>query len=258
LKFGAKLRVLTLAIIVFGGLVLAILLRDALDRNALTVFVPTDLRQPEQDAWLATARDSWWAGSSHPVGYLLYGVIAWLGMSLIVAYNVMGLIAVYVAIAIFMVSEPRADWFNRDGRYGWASMTRVYRTVYLTIVLFGAVMSILVVLLGSQTPIAVIGLAAMYLVLIPVYTFLPWVFFRRIEARIRESRIDELSALLDDVDTANLGLTREFVAEFDRCRGARIRPMSIGRLRFSGFASVVALPIALTLLQILLPLGLGR
>lgn len=258
LRVGRRLRAFLLVFIIVGGLVLATLLRDALDENALKVFIPTDLSPAEQELWLAQARESWPAGPSHPVGYVLYGLIAWFGMSLIVAYNVMGLITVYVAIAVFLVSEPTADWFNRDGRFGWYPMTLVYRTVYWTIVLFGAVMSVLVALLGSKTPIAVIGLAAMYLLLIPVYTFLPWLVFRRVEADIRAHRIVELTSLLESVDKTDLGQTQAFVAEFDRCRRARIRPMSIGGLRFSGFASVVALPIGLTLLQILLPLGFGR
>jgi hypothetical protein len=258
LLVGNRFRSFLVAFIVLGGLVLALLLREALDENALRVFVPTDLTPAEQQQWLAQARESWWAGSAHPIGYVLYGLIAWFGMSLIVGYNVMGIITVYVAIAIFLVSKPTADWYNRDGRFGWFAMTLVYRTVYWTIVLFGAVMSVLVALLGSRTPIAVIGLAAMYLLLIPVYTFLPWLVFRRVEADIRASRIRELNDALDGIDKNDLGRTQAFVAEFDRCRNAKIRPMSIGRLRLSGFASVVALPIGLTLLQTLLPLGLGR
>jgi hypothetical protein len=130
--------------------------------------------------------------------------------------------------------------------------------VYATIVLFGAVMTLLVALLGTKTPLAVVGLAAMYLLSIPIYTFVPWLAFRRMEANIRKHRMEELETMSQDVDKADLRRIQDFVAEFDRCQNAHIRPMSIGRLRFSGFASIVILPIALTLLQIILPLALGH
>jgi hypothetical protein len=255
---GPGLKVFLAAFVLVGGLVLAVLLRGALDENVLRVFVPTDASPLEQQRWLAEARNNWWAGPTHPIGYVLYGLLTWFGMSLIVAYNVMGIITVYVAIAVYLVTNPDADWYNKDGRYGWLPMTEVYRTVYWTIVLFGAVMSILVALLGSKTPIAVIGLACLYMLLIPVYTLVPWLFFRKVEKQARDSRQEALGKALEGVDRTDVEKTQAFVAEFARCRDARIRPMSIGRLSFTGFASVVLLPIGLTLLQIFVPFGIGR
>src|SRR5262249_6711817 len=158
-------KALLVVIVLGGGLVLTILLRNALDQNVLRVFVPTGLSPDAQEQWLTEARQNWWAGSAHPAGYTLYSLITWLGMSLIVAYNLMGIITVCVAIIVYLVTDPKADWLNKDGQYGWLPVAQVYRTVYWTIALFCAVISILVALLGSKTPIAVIGLAALYALL---------------------------------------------------------------------------------------------
>jgi hypothetical protein len=257
-RFPRTFKIVLVVVVVGGGLLLAILLRGALDQNVLKVFVPTALSPAEQQQWLVEARANWWASSAHPVGYVLYVLIAWLGMSLIIAYNVMGFITVYVAVAVFLVTDAKAEWLNRDGWFGWLPMTDLFRSVYWTIALFCAVMSVLVALLGSQTPIAVIGLIALYALLIPVYTFIPWLVFRSVEATARELRERELSIMLAEVDARDIGRWQVFVTEFARCREARIRPMSLGRLQLSGFASVVLLPIVLTLLQVFLPLGLGR
>lgn len=253
-----RTKLVMVGIVLGGGLVLAILLHNALDQNALRVFVPTRLSPGEREHWLTEARLNWWAGSPHPAGYILYGLITWLGMSLIVAYNLMGIITVCVAIIVYPVIEAKADWLNKDGRYGWMPVAQVYRSVYWTIALFCAVISILVALLGGKTPLAVIGLAALYALLIPVYTVIPWMVFRGVEKQAREHRLNELTEMLQGVDRANLERRLAFVAEFARCRDARIRPMSLGRLQLSWFMSVILVPVVLTVLQILLPLGLGR
>jgi hypothetical protein len=253
-----RTKLVTVGIVLGGGLVLAILLRSALDQNALRVFVPTRLSPDEREHWLAEARRNWWAGSVHPAGYILYGMITWLGMSLIIAYNLMGIITVCVAIIIYLVIDPKTDWLNKDGRYGWMPVAQVYRSVYWTIALFCVVISILVALLGTKTPLAVIGLVALYALLIPVYTVIPWMFFRDVEKQTREHRLNELTKMLVRVPPTNLERRLAFVAEFARCRDARIRPMSLGRLQFSWFMSVILVPVVLTILQILLPLGLGR
>jgi len=255
---GLGVKLFLVAFVVLGGLVLAFLLRSALDENVLRVFVPTDVSPLKQQQWLVEARNSWWAGRTHPIGYALYNLITWFGMSLIVAYNVMGIIAVYVGIAVYLVIDPAADWYNRDGRYGWLPMAEVYRTVYWSIILFCVVMSVLVALLGSKTPIAIIGLAVLYALLIPIYTFVPWLVFRKIEEQARADRQTVISKALEGTDESDFEKTQAFVAEFARCRNVRIRPMSIGRLTFSGFASLVLLPIGLTLVQIYFPFGFGR
>lgn len=251
-------KVTMLILVLGGGLGLAILLRIALDQNVFQVWVPSGLSTTAKQHWLTEARRSWWASSDHLAGYLLFSLFTWLGMSMIVAYNLMGIITVIFAVAVYQVIEPRAEWLNKDGAFGWQPVSAVYRSVYGTIALFGAVISILIALLGSKTPISVIALAALFLLPIPVYVYIPWRVFRRLEDSVKELRLTALSIMLEQVDQTDLARRLAFVNEFARCREARIRPMSLSRLQVSGFTSVILIPIGLTLLQIYLPLGLGR
>jgi hypothetical protein len=251
-------KVTMLVVVLGGGLGLAILLRIALDQNVFQVWVPSGLSTTAKQQWLAEAQRSWWASSAHLPGYLLYSLFAWLGMSIIVAYNLMGIITVIFAVAVYQVIEPRAEWLNKDGTFGWQPVSDVYRSVYYTVGLFCAIISILIALLGTKTPISVIALAVLFLLPIPVYVYIPLQVFRRLESIAKEKRLRELSDMLEHVDQTDLARRQAFVAEFARCREARIRPMSLSRLQASGFTSLILIPVGLTLLQIYLPLGLGR
>jgi hypothetical protein len=256
-RFGdvpRQVKVALLVIVFGGGLVLAILLRNAIDQYVFQVWVPGKLSPAAQQQWLAEVRRNWWASSEHLPGYLLYGLLAWLGMSLIVAYFLMGIIAVIYAVATYQVIEPSAEWFNKDGAYGWQPAADVYRSVYATVALYCAIISILIILLGANTPIAVIALAALLVLPVPVFVYIPWHFFCRLEAAAKKRRVYELSCMLEDLPEADLAGRQAFVAEFARCREVRIRPMLLTRLQVSGVTSVILLPIALTLVQVYLPL----
>jgi hypothetical protein len=251
-------RVVTLVIVLGGGLALAILLRNALDDYAFRVWVPSGLSATEQQRWLAEAQASWWASSDHLPGYLLYGLLAWAGMSIIVAFNLMGIVTVLIAVAFYQVIEPSAEWFNKDGFFGWQPIADVYQSVYATVALFAAIISILVALLGAQTPLAVIAMVALFLLPVPVYILIPWRVFRRLEERMKVIRLRELSEMLMHVERTDLAVRQAFITEFARCREARIRPMALSGLQVSGFTSVILVPIALTVLQTYLSLGLTR
>ena len=253
-----RVKVAMLIIVLGGGLGLAILLRIALDQNGFQLWVPSALSATAKQQWLAEARRSWWASSAHLPGYLLFGLFAWLGMSIIVAYNLMGIVTVYFAVAVYQVIEPSAEWFNKDGAFGWQPVADVYQSVYKTVALFCLIISTLVALLGSKTPLAVIAFAALILLPIPVYVYIPLQVFLRLERDAKNLRLTELSDMLLHVDRADLARRQAFIAEFAYLRQARIRPMSLSRLQVSGFTSAILIPIGLTLLQIYLPLGLGR
>jgi hypothetical protein len=257
-RTGWRVKVAMLIVVLGGGLGLAVLLRLALDQYGFQTWIPSSLTGAARQDWLAEARRSWWASSAHLPGYLLFGLFAWLGMSIIVAYNLMGIVTVAFAVAVYQVIEPSAEWFNKDGVYGWQPVAEVYQSVYKTVALFCAIISILVALLGSKTPLAVIAFAALILLPIPVYVYVPLQVFLSLEKKAKELRLRELTDMLRHVDHADLASRQAFIAEFAYLRDARIRPMSLSRLQISGFTSAILIPIGLTLLQIYLPLGLGR
>jgi hypothetical protein len=253
-----KTKAILSGLVIFAGFVLATLLGNGLNKNIFRVFAPSNATDEQRHQWVSQARDSWWAGPEHPMGLLLFSVIAWFAMALILTFNTVGAISVYVAIALHFVAETNADWYNRDGRYGWMPVTRVYRTVYLCLVLLGFSIAWLIALLGSEVLISLTGLAALYILMLPVYTFAPWLLFRTVEGKAKARRLEELNNGLQGVDEKDLAQVQLFVSEFARCRAARIQPMRIRSISVGAFASVVLLPIVLTLAQIVAQIGLGR
>jgi hypothetical protein len=241
-----------------GGFVLAALAGAGLRRSVFEVLAPTGMNPSQSQQWLSLARDSWWAAPSHPMGFLCYGAITWFAMCLVLTCNVVGLVTVYLAVALYFVADLDADWYNRDGRYGWMPVTRIYRTVYYCMVLLGTGISVVITLLGSNVAISLAGLIALYVLMVPVWTVIPWILFHRIEHDARQQRLDELSTAIAGIDRCDVGRVQSFVSEVARCRTARINPTRLGNVPLGAFASVVLLPIMLTTLQIYAEVGLGH
>lgn len=250
-------KILLSSLVVFCALVYATLLENSLSRNIFRVLAPTNATAEEKSQWMEHAKQNWWAGQEHPFGLVVYAILTILAMILILSYNVVGLISVYFAIAAYFAGEQRADWFNKDGQYGWAPIAQVFRTVYWSLVLFGAAITTLIAVLGAQMPISVVGLILLYIVLTPVFTVVPWLVFRNVEKNAKQKRRDYLENAIKGIDEPDLEQFRLYVDEFERCRQARIRPMRLHTTSFSALTTVVFLPIILTLLQIYAEVGLG-
>ena len=244
--------------VLVAGLILALLALNGLNRGSFRAFAPTDVSVAERQQWLAQAREGWWAGPDHPMGFVLFALILWFAVCLVLTCNVVGLATVYMGIALYFVAELGADWYNRDGRYGWTPVARICRTVYFCLILLGAGLSFVVVLLGPKIAFSVAGLIGLYVLLIPVYTVVPWLVFRKVEQRARQQRLEKLKLTMAGIDENDLGRVQSFVAEFARCRNARIDPMRLRTVPLGAIASVVLLPITLTALQIYAQVGLGR
>jgi hypothetical protein len=257
-RIQRRTRLLVSIGVLAGGFVLAALAGAGLRRSVFEVLAPTDANPAESQQWLTLARDGWWAAPSHPVGFLCYGAITWFAMCLVLTCNVVGLVTVYLAVALYFVADLGADWYNRDGRYGWMPVTRIYRTVYYCLVLLGTGISVVVALLGSNVAISLAGLIALYVLMVPVWTVIPWILFHRVEHDARRQRLDELSAAIADIDRCDIGRVQSFVSEVARCRTARINPTRLGNVPLGAFASLVLLPIMLTTLQIYAEVGLGH
>ncbi len=236
--------------VLLASLIFATLLNNNLSQNIFRVLAPTDATLEERNQWVALAKQNWWAGPDHPLGLVIYTLLAFVAIVLIFTFNVVGLISVYFTMALYFAAEPGVDWYNRDGRYGWTPVARVYRTVYWALALFGSGIATLIGVLGSRVPISVVTLILQYLLLAPVFLFVPWFVFRNVERTAKAKRRAELSREVESIDDGDLARVQLLVAEFAHCNNARIRPMRLGTASFSAYATVVLLPIALTMLQI--------
>lgn len=241
--------------VLFVSLIFAILLSNNLAQNLFRVMAPTTLTPDEQSRWVEAARQNWWAGPDHSLGLLIYTLLAFVAIVLIFTFNVVGVISVYFTTALYFVAEPGVDWLNRDGRYGWTPVARVYRTVYWALAICGLGIAMLIVVLGGSVPISVVTLSLQYLILAPVFMVVPWFVFRNVEQTAKSSRQQELSQVASDLDQQDLARMQLLVGEFARCNNARIRPMRLRTVSFGAYVTAVLLPIALTVLQIFTELG---
>ena len=102
----------------------------------------------------------------------------------------------YVIIAMYFLIEPRADWLNRDGRFGWAPLAHAYRTVIWANALLGAALTVTLLALGISNYDWVVVLVVMYMILMPTFILMPWVAFRHVEEKARAARVSEIEAIM--------------------------------------------------------------
>jgi hypothetical protein len=115
--------------IIVASLVFAELLVLGQQHGLFQMLAPQGLSRTGKQVWLDDAYRSWWAGKYHVFGYLIYQVLAVLGIVIVLSIQVVGVSSIYVTIAMYFLAEPSADWLNRDGHFGWAPMARAYRPV---------------------------------------------------------------------------------------------------------------------------------
>lgn len=247
---------LTLSLII-ASIVLAQLLALGEQDGLFQTLAPQGLSATARSVWLTNAYDSWWAGTHHVLGYLLYQVLAVFAIFIILSFQFAGICAVYVTVAMYFVVEPSADWLNCDGRFGWAPLAYVYRTVVWANASLGATLTVVLVSLGIGNYGWVSGLVILYIVVIPISIVVPWLAFRRVERNAKALRVKEIG---DAIRSHNLDEERDidllapYVVEMDRCQSVRIRPLRLGTASLSTYVILVILPILLAAAQIFFPL----
>jgi hypothetical protein len=247
---------LTLAMVV-ASILLAELLVLGQANGLFQTLAPDGLSPADRATWLQDAYRNWWAGSHHVFGYLLYQVLAVFAIFVILNFQMTGMVAVYVTVAMYFVVEPSADWLNRDGRFGWSPMARLFRTVVLASALLGATLTLVIVSLGIGNYAWVSGLVVLYALLMPLSVAVPWIVFRRVEENAKKLRMAEIEQIIRsqhlDVER-DIAAMAPFIVEIDRCRGARIRPLRLGSASGSTYIVLVVLPVLLAVAQIVFPI----
>jgi hypothetical protein len=216
--------------------------------------MPENLDHGAQQEWLQAAYLSWWASSAHPLGESWFFLTAFLIVYVVLLQNLVGIVIAYGALALPEVVIMDADWLDRDGRFGWMPMVRVYRTVYLSLALHGLDLSVLLIVFSVRSFPWILGLVGLWVIVLPIYLLWPWTVYRSVEENIKKRRVERIKELMDEqnVDTeSNLEKLPAYLAEIQRAREARIRPIRVPRYQIPPFAAVVLLPILLTIVQII-------
>lgn len=206
--------------------------------------------------WLEDSYAGWWAGDSHVAGYLLYAAFAVFAFFIILSFNTVGYVALYLAVALRYVSKPGADWFNRDGRYGWRPLAEVYLTVLSGVALLGLALTVTLAVLGIRNFAWVGIVVVVYILVAPAFVFAPRLLFRHAARRAKVDRVYALAGTVnrnDLDDPARHPGAVAVVAEIERCRNARIQPLRLRKASASTFLAFFVLPILLAAAQVFFP-----
>lgn len=229
---------------VVSAFVLALLLSLGQYYGLFRIFMPTDGSPAEREQWRRDAYAHWWAGIDHPIGAITYFLLTALAIYMILAQTHVGVSIARIAAALPRLVQLDANWINPDGHYGWDPVRQIFRSVWLSMALYGIMVSGLAVVLGlgggGWIP------AAFWFVLLWIYVGLPWLGIRRIETAARERHIAIAEAEAEGASTKELD---ELAARVQRYRKARIRPMRLGSFARIPVLFSVALPVLLNLFQ---------
>lgn len=208
------------------------------------VLGPTEGTPAQQDQWRHEAYQHWWASTNHPVGAIAYYILVAIAIYVILVQTQVGAQIARIAAALPRLAQLDANWINPDGHYGWEPLRQIFRTVWITMALYGLMVSGLAVVLGLGSGGWVP--AAFWFVLLCVYFLLPWLGIRRIETAARERHI---AAALAEANPTSTREQDELEARVRRYRNARIRPMRLGNFARIPVLVGVLLPVVLNLIQ---------
>ncbi|GAA3179865.1 hypothetical protein GCM10010531_37360 [Blastococcus jejuensis] len=242
------------------AVVLSRLLMLGQEQGLFQSLAPSDLSDAARQAWLEEAYRSWWAGTDHVAGHVVYSVLAVIAIFIILSFQVVGFLAVYVIVALHHLTSPGADWTNRDGRYGWSPLGATFRTVIWANALLAATLINVVVYLGAHNYKWILGLVVLYAIAMPLFVFVPWLVFRRVQDTVRRRRASRIADVIQaqglDVNH-HIAETATLLAEIERCHNVRIKPLSLRPVSWSTLTLFGALPIVLAAAQIFFNLRLG-
>jgi hypothetical protein len=240
----------------FAAIVLMTFVVVTAERNGIfQVLVPRGAGRVERGQLLRSLYGSWWASTDHLFGALVYGAIGVLGIYVILMQNIVGAACVAVISWMPRLLDMRLDWSRPHEAYGWLPLTRVFRTVLLSLALHALGLSMLLLVLGVENFLWIGVLVVIWPVGVAAYTLHPWIVFRRFVARARHEKLDEIveathSALASASPTERHQIEMTGRASIREVQQARIRLLVNSPLGASGFVVTVVMPVLLTVAQI--------
>jgi hypothetical protein len=226
------------------------------------VLAPGGLNGKVEGDWVKAAYQSWWAGSNHLPGLILYCAAGFLGIYVVLMQNVVGVVTVYLIVALSAFADFGMVWENPDGHFGWLGVTAVYKTVLASLALHGFALSFLFVVLGTRNFRWLVGLLILWALVLPLFTVVPWRLFGKIGRKAVEARIAELAGeireaeeFLNKTDHLMLGvLLRQEIGVLRGYRTMILRPRPFETSLVFG---TIVLPLVLALGQILFAVQFG-
>jgi pimeloyl-ACP methyl ester carboxylesterase len=170
---------------------------------------------------------------------------------------------VYLGVAMPALVDFGADWDDPEECYGWSPLSRMYRTVYWSLMLHGGTLTMLLVVLGVDNFRWLVGLAFLWSLVLPLYTVIPWLVFRRVRTLVADRRMRDIDAGLEndlqrsEFDTQKRDFRRLAKEQRQAVANARIVPLRLPRLQVPPFIVLGLFPIILTILSVWFSLSFG-
>jgi hypothetical protein len=228
----------------FTALVSAALLVSVERYRLFRILVPKGASLHEQEEWRRNVYQHWWASIHHPSGVATYFLLAAIVIYIVAAQTHIGVQAAQIAAALPWLVDVDANWINPDGEYGWRPVRQIFRTVWLSMALYGLVVSALALVLGLGS----VGWipATIWVLLLIIYVAVPWIAMGKIEEVAKENRIATAQTEIMAVTTKEQDDLETRVRKY---REVRIRLMRLGRFERIPVALSVFLPVVLNLVQ---------
>lgn len=222
------------------GLLLAIVVAVGQRNNGVFMAYAGSASNGDETGWVSSAYENWWASIDYPLGFIVYYALLGLGVFLVIAQNSVGILAVWALVAFSAVADFDLDWADKDGNFGWASVSATQRTVAISLAMHGSALGLSLVALGSGGLLWGSVMVAVWVVMLPLVTLGPWYALRGISRTAQVRKIANCA-----------GIQRAEVMEIRSCRA---RPLRIAQLPQSAvlgpFLILVLLPVILTGAQI--------
>ncbi|MFI6044151.1 hypothetical protein ACIA8C_21150 [Nocardia sp. NPDC051321] len=240
-----------LVLIVLAALLTAMSLVIGANQNGIFRAYAGNLSAGQEVPWVSDSYRSWWASIYHPAGFLVYICLMALGMFLVLIQNLVGLISIWTFFGFTAVAERDLDWLNRDGVFGWKSVTDTYRTVVLSLTIHGTAMSITLLAFGFNNVPWVIVVLIIWSIMLPTVTVVPAYALHGMSAAAQQRRIATLYATATATGPLSPIEEENFRKRIEEVRAISVRPLRvIRRIELPAFFVAVILPIVLTAVQV--------
>jgi len=201
------------------------------------------------------AYNNWWASINHVWGVITYGGLAAFEVCLMLWQNIVGVFAVYIAVALPAYYEYSLDPLVPADNYGWGPLATAFRTVRLSLAIHAFMITILLVVINIRIWIWTIVPFCTWLFAVCLYLPVPWAVFRHVKGEWQRRRRAEMQSSFMSMSEADRLAAEASLVEI--VKSVKLRPLSRQPVLTLTFAATILLPIVLTIVQIVVPLRFG-
>ncbi|WP_395306864.1 hypothetical protein V4U86_15510 [Mycobacterium sp. AMU20-3851] len=257
-KICSKIKVAVVIAIVLAALTMATVLQQIEAKFFFASLAPV-YESSSEDAqaaaadWVESAYTAWWASAEHPFGHTLYLVFAFIAFCVVLSFHITGFYVIYIIIGMRHLTQPSADWSNRDGYYGWRPVADVYRTVVFAVLILGFTITLMLMMLGLRNVGLVVLVLAAYSLMTFLFLIVPRWVWAEVSRTAKKNRIDALLLPLSPPAIDNPGTnvrTLAILAEVERCRSADISPLRLTTFWLRTSFTAIFFPLALAVVQL--------